>query len=161
MEQKMRRKDRTLPEEEAFSILNEGEYGILSTVGKDGEPYGRQMSYALDDSKIYIHGATDCGRKFQNIEENRKVCFTVVGKTKVLESQFSTEYESVIVQGIAKKILDQEKYIGLLKLVEKYSVDYLESGRTYISKVADKADVYQIEITAISGKARRKNNARN
>jgi nitroimidazol reductase NimA-like FMN-containing flavoprotein (pyridoxamine 5'-phosphate oxidase superfamily) len=42
----IRRKDRALSEEEAFKILKAGEYGVLSTVGEDGYPYGVPVSYA-------------------------------------------------------------------------------------------------------------------
>ena len=53
----MRRKDRSLPKDEALSLLENGEYGILSTVGQDKEPYGTPLSYALGDNCIFIHGA--------------------------------------------------------------------------------------------------------
>jgi len=36
----MRRKDRALSEEEAQALLDRTEYGVLSTVGGDGRPYG-------------------------------------------------------------------------------------------------------------------------
>ena len=151
----MRRKDRSLPKDEALSLLENGEYGILSTVGQDKEPYGTPLSYALGDKCIFIHGAAGCGRKFLNIDANSQVCFTVVGKTAVLAEKFSTKYESVIIQGKAKKLTGEEKKFGLYKLIEKYSSDYLESGRHYIVTAADKTDVYQINITSLSGKARR------
>lgn len=40
MNEKMRRKDRETTEERAYEILKNGEYGILSTIGEDGYPYG-------------------------------------------------------------------------------------------------------------------------
>ena len=40
----MRRKDREISEEEACQLLATGEYGVLSTVGSDGEPYGVPLS---------------------------------------------------------------------------------------------------------------------
>ena len=36
----MRRKDRQVSDEEAMAYLKAAEYGVLSTVGPDGEPYG-------------------------------------------------------------------------------------------------------------------------
>ena len=35
----MRRIDRAIDEPEALRILNDGEYGVLSTTGPDGQPY--------------------------------------------------------------------------------------------------------------------------
>jgi nitroimidazol reductase NimA-like FMN-containing flavoprotein (pyridoxamine 5'-phosphate oxidase superfamily) len=40
----MRRKDRELSAEEAGRILAKGEFGVLSTVGTDGQPYGIPLS---------------------------------------------------------------------------------------------------------------------
>ena len=42
----MRRQDRKLTQEEAEAILREGQYGVLSTTGEDGYPYGVPVSYA-------------------------------------------------------------------------------------------------------------------
>ena len=36
----LRRKDRSITNDEAITILNKAEYGVLSTVSPDGKPYG-------------------------------------------------------------------------------------------------------------------------
>ena len=59
----MRRKDRQLLQEDAMAILMKGEYGILSTSGEDGSPYGVPVSYAVGNGKIYIHGTVALGRR--------------------------------------------------------------------------------------------------
>lgn len=38
----MRRKDRMLTDEEAYKLLKETEYGVLSTICPDGTPYGHR-----------------------------------------------------------------------------------------------------------------------
>ena len=55
----MRRQDRKLTREEAETILRDGQYGILSTTGEDGYPYGVPVSYAYENGKIYFHGTCD------------------------------------------------------------------------------------------------------
>ena len=95
----MRRIERQMNDMEALELLNKGEYGILSTCGEDNHPYGVPLSYVVIDKNIYIHGA-GVGTKLDNISVNDKVSFTVVGKTKVLQEQFSTEYESAIAFGL-------------------------------------------------------------
>ena len=43
----MRRSDRAIEKEEAFQILENGEYGVLSTVGSDNQPYGFPVSFCV------------------------------------------------------------------------------------------------------------------
>ena len=81
MNHEMRRSDWRLAEDEAKQILVQGEYGILSTIGEDGFPYGVPLSYAYDGEKIYFHCAADVGHKLENLDFSNKACFTVVGKT--------------------------------------------------------------------------------
>jgi nitroimidazol reductase NimA-like FMN-containing flavoprotein (pyridoxamine 5'-phosphate oxidase superfamily) len=53
----VRRKDREITSKEAIAILDAAEYGILSTVGEDGQPYGVPLCYAYKDNAIYFHCA--------------------------------------------------------------------------------------------------------
>ncbi|MEL7610223.1 MAG: pyridoxamine 5'-phosphate oxidase family protein [Bacillota bacterium] len=149
----MRRKDRRLSEEDAMAILLNGEYGVLSTVGGDGTPYGVPVSYAVGEGKIYIHGTAEGGKKARNIEGNPKVCLTVVGKTEVLPEKFSTKYESAIVFGTAA--LSQTPEAGLQLLMDKYSSRFKETGMKYLQKAMPETAVYEICIEKITGKARR------
>ena len=48
----MRRAERALSEEESLGILRCGQYGILSTIGPDGYPYGVPVSYAYKELKL-------------------------------------------------------------------------------------------------------------
>ena len=68
MNGKMRRKDRETTEERAYEILQNGEYGILSTIGEDGYPYGVPVNFAVEGNKIYFHCAPNLGLKLKNIE---------------------------------------------------------------------------------------------
>ena len=45
----MRRKDRQESDEEAMAYLKAAEYGVLSTVGPDGEPYRVPLTYAVEE----------------------------------------------------------------------------------------------------------------
>lgn len=153
MFEKMRNAKRELTAEEAKEILARGEYGILSTMGPDGYPYGVPVSYVFDGEKIGFHCAADAGKKLENIMFNAKVSFTVVGDTEVLPEKFSTRYESAVVFGTARKA--EDKKAVLKKLIEKYSPDFMESGMDCIERAAEKTGVYEIEIVHMTGKARR------
>jgi len=151
----MRRADRAIPDNEAQQILQAGEYGILSTVSVDGQPYGVPVSYAYTGEAIYFHCAVE-GHKLDNLSDNNKVSFCVVGKTQVLPDKFATNYESVIVFGTAHEVVDEEKHAGLVEILKKYSPDFLEKGERYINGDGPKARVYKIVIESMTGKARRK-----
>lgn len=137
-----------------MEVLLKCEYGILSTMG-DGYPYAVPMSYVVANNKIYIHGTCESGEKTKNIHNNPKVCFTVVGNTEVLPSQFATKYESVVVLGTASLCEGSNKEMALEKFLDKYSSEYKEAGTKYIKAAIDKVSVYEISIDMITGKAKR------
>jgi uncharacterized protein len=154
MTQPMRRADRAIPDNEARAILEQGEYGILSTASSDGQPYGVPVSYSYAGDVIYFHCALE-GHKLENLSGNNRVSFCVVGKTQVLPDKFATNYESVIVFGKAFEVTDDEKRAGLVELLKKYSPDFMEKGERYLNGDGHKAKVYKIVIESMTGKARK------
>ena len=119
MERKMRRADRAISDSEAKSILEKGEFGILSTVSSEGQPYGVPMSHCYTGNVIYFHCALE-GHKLDNLSNNSRVSFCVVGKTEVLPESFATRYESASVFGKEFELTGDEKHKGLLEIVKKY-----------------------------------------
>lgn len=152
--QEMRRKDRQLESEEVTQLLERAEYGVLSTMGQNEYPYGIPVSYIYADDAIYFHCAV-AGSKLDNIEKNNKVSFCVVGNTCVLSEKFTTNYESAVVFGKAQEVLGEEKQQALERILQKYSPDYLESGRRYIESAATRVKVMKIAVEHLSGKARK------
>lgn len=150
----IRRKDREISTRQIIDILKEGEFGVLSTVGDDGQPYGTPLNYLYQNEAIYFHCAVR-GLKLDNIKNNTKVSFCVVGSTVVLPSTFGTEYESAIIFGRAAEIDGPERYNALIGLLEKYCAGYIEEGKKYIEKQDKNTKVIKITIEHISGKARK------
>jgi nitroimidazol reductase NimA-like FMN-containing flavoprotein (pyridoxamine 5'-phosphate oxidase superfamily) len=151
----MRRVDRELSLDETIKVIENQEYGVLSTVGENGYPYGIPLNYAYIDGAIYIHGARS-GHKIENFSFCEKVSFTVVGDTEVLPEKFGTNYESAICFGKISEAVDSEKEKALYSLIEKYYADYLAEGREYLAKMTKATRVFKISIESISGKAKRK-----
>lgn len=150
----IRRKDRILAEEDSLTLLRTGEYGILSTVSSDGQPYGVPLSYIVADDCIYFHSATE-GHKIDNVLCNGKVSFTVIGKTEVIPQGFTTKYECVVVFGKASIVDDEvEKIRALTELGRKYCLPALDKAPAYIDKSLPKVIVIKIRIERITGKAR-------
>jgi nitroimidazol reductase NimA-like FMN-containing flavoprotein (pyridoxamine 5'-phosphate oxidase superfamily) len=150
----MRRSDREISQQEAAELLVKAEYGVLSTVDKNGQPYGVPLSFVYKDNAIYFHCAMD-GQKLENITNNEKVSFCVVGSTTVLPETFGTLYESALVFGIAREVHDDERHKALVWLLEKYCSDFIDGGLRYIELKNKVTRVIKIEICQVSGKARR------
>lgn len=150
----MRRKEKQLPEGEIRHILDSADYGVLSTVGEDGMPYGVPLNYVYKENKIYFHCAAD-GHKLDNIKKNPKVSFCITGDVEILPDKFTTKYKNVILFGTAREA-DPESKLDILKwIIEKYSSGYIESGMKYIEKGAKHASVFEISIEHMSGKGNR------
>ena len=149
----MRRSDRAIGREETLRILNEGQYGVLSTAGPDNQPYGVPINFCVVDDGIYFHCANE-GHKIDNFTHNPKVSFCVVGDTRVLPADFGTEYESTIVFGLLSEVFDAEKQRALEGLLHKYSSDHFQDGLAYIDALREETRVFRIAIEAITGKSR-------
>ncbi len=147
----MRRKEKLLPIDRTEEILTKGDYGVLSTIGENGYPYGLPINYVYMDDCIYVHGARE-GHKLDNIQYNSKVSFSVVDYSQVIPSQFETYYESVITFGVAKVIEGKEKELALEAFIHKYSEDFLDKGIKYINSLKDKTTIIKINIQYMTGK---------
>ena len=147
----IRRKDREIAENEAIRLLVQGKYGILSTSGSDGQPYGIPLSYVYKNNCIYFHCALS-GHKLENIADNPNVSFCVVGKTNLLPFKFGNEYESVVVFGVASDVHGAERSKALLLLLEKYSPGFIEQGKKYIEKKDKATTVMKITVKSLTGK---------
>ncbi len=150
----LRRKDRAITKEEATSLLNKAEYGVLSTVTKGEKPYGGPLNFCMIDNGIYFHCAVE-GQKIDNIKENKCVSFCVVGNTELLPDKFATKYESVIVSGEVEEVFHTNKQVALEGLLHKYSPEFFGKGLKYINGLREKTRVFKITINELTGKARK------
>lgn len=151
----MRRSDRLMTEEDTLRVLREGEYGILATVDEDLHPYGVPVSYVYMDDCIYIHSTNAGGHKYNNIKNNNRVCFTVVGKTKVLPDKFGTLYESAIAFGVAELVSDEEeRFMAFREFLNKYCAEFINEGEKYMKAAGPKAMIIKITVNNLMGKHR-------
>lgn len=148
----MRRSERELSSEQAAEILHSGSWGVLSTIGADGYPYGVPVNYVYCDEKIYFHCARNSGHKQENLIFSGKVSFTVVDKSQVDSKSLTTMYRSAIAFGVAAKtVIDKEK--ALRALVKKYSPDFIQAGEREINLEGANCDIFVIEIEKLSAKS--------
>lgn len=147
----IRRKERALDNEKALEMLENGEYGVLSTVGENGYAYGVPLNYVYIDGAVYFHCAVE-GHKLNNMRHNDRVSFCVVASSKPIPQAFSTEYNSTILFGKAVEVEDDEKEKALMAIVLKYSSGYIEEGRQEIKKAWKATKVFKIVTEHISAK---------
>lgn len=154
MFREMRRSDKMLTDYEMLEIMNTAEYGILSTVDENRFPYGVPVNFVYQDGSIYFHSALT-GHKVDNITFSSKVSFCVVTDVDLIPDDFNTRYKSVISFGEVEEVAGEEKQRALVLFLEKFSKDYLESGREYIRKAGEKARVYKIEVKHMTAKGKK------
>jgi nitroimidazol reductase NimA-like FMN-containing flavoprotein (pyridoxamine 5'-phosphate oxidase superfamily) len=153
MFREIRLKENALDDKETIEIIKKGSFGVLSTIGEDGFPYGVPLNYTYFDNCICFHCAQK-GHKIENIDVNNKVSFCVVTKSDVLANEFDTDYESAIAFGKATVVADDsEKKDILLSVLNKYSSEYIKAGNNYMKKYWDETKVVKIKIEHSSGKA--------
>ena len=78
----MRRKDRQMPEEFAWQVVDKCEYAFLAMTAEDGSPYGLPVTIVRDGNAVYFHSAME-GRKVRCLRQHPKVCLTCVGDTQI------------------------------------------------------------------------------
>ena len=150
----IRRQDRLLDESRAREVLQAGEYGILSMATEQGG-YGVPINYALVEDTIYLHCAPE-GRKLRAISADERVSFCVVGHSRVVSEHFTTEFESVIVQGRARVVeAENERRMALRAIVEKYSAEHIEEGLKAIERSIHRTVVIAVNVETFSGKIKK------
>ncbi len=151
----VRRKDRVWDNDSAMQLLRTGEYGFLSMCAVNGYGYGIPISYVLADRCIYFHCAP-AGFKIDNIRQNNRVSFCVVGSTQVIPHQFTTAYESALVFGrIAFDLSEEERRIALDLLTAKYCPDHIDISKSYIDKSFPRTNILRLDIEHLSGKRKK------
>ena len=150
----MRRKKKEISIEAAKELLRNERRGIFAVNGDDGYPYAVPVNYVYDEAvnKIYFHGA-GAGHKFEALQKDDKVCFTVYGNERIDETESWAPYvQSTVVFGRCRVLEDENR---TLELVRKVAQKYYPSEELIdeeIARAGRAAKLYEIQIEHISGK---------
>ena len=146
-----RRADRAISDEQAVALLDRGEYGVLATVGSDGLPYAVPMNYVRDGSTLILHSAHS-GRKINNLQDENRISFCVVGKVRAVGEKFTTQYESVIVSGRVELIKENDRKVALLtKFANRFAPTV--DPESFIGQYLSQTTVFIVNIETITGKS--------
>lgn len=165
--EEMRRKDREMDKDFAYSIMDKSDFGSLATINEDNTPYSVPISFVRKENIIYIHSATK-GTKIRNITKNPEISMSFVGNISIPfpdeESSagrkpsdvFTTEFESAVIFGTATIVENRnEKILALKLLCEKYTPNNVGFFNDAIKDAMDITTVIRIEISKITGKRKK------
>lgn len=154
----MTRREREITDkDEIISILDKCKILHLG-LSDDMQPYVVPMNYGYewenDTLVLYLHGATE-GYKYQVIEKNPRVSFTMECDTIPFEGkvacQYGMAYRSIMGKGIAELITDHPGKIKGLSVLMKN-----QTGKdfTFNEKMVSIVNVIKVTVSEYSAKKR-------
>jgi uncharacterized protein len=150
-----RMKEHPLLPDEITTLLLTEPVGNLGTVSDNGFPYITPVHFVVIEEKIYIHGLR-AGQKIDYLKKNPKIGFEVFRFNGLIHDpelpcDTNTDYQSVILTGIAKLIDDEVLKIKVLdEVVKKYTPQHI--GSTYPAAMLKSTGVIEITPSEITGK---------
>lgn len=151
----MRRRDRQMPEEFAWEVVDKCEYAFLSVVTEEGMPYGIPLTIARRGNCVYFHSAIE-GRKVTALRKNPQVCLTCVGDTAIQQDRFTTLFESAVAFGTAREITDDEEKIEALRLIcQRHTPNHMDMFGKEVAASLKRTGIWCITVEEIKGKAKR------
>lgn len=172
----MRRKDREMDREFAYSLIDKASFGTLSLRDED-KPYGIPLSLVREGDNLYFHSAKQ-GKKVELLAHNPYVSVTFVGDTNIPElfsqeeleemardeskaavlisNVFTTEFASAIVTGRAQLVAEEAERVKAIKLIcEKYTPTKMAYFAMALKSGLKRMNLYKIQIDEVTAKRKK------
>ena len=154
-----RHSERQFQDRDSINNLLDSEYvahvGFIDS--ETQSPYVIPMGFARDEDRILLHGSTG-SRIMMLMSKGVDVCLTVtkLNAIVVARSAFnsSMNYESVMVFGKVRVLVDTEKEIALERITNKLIPGLWEYGRGMKKKEAAATMIVELAMDQISAKSR-------
>ncbi|MCI8359962.1 MAG: 5-nitroimidazole antibiotic resistance protein [Clostridiales bacterium] len=151
----MRRKDRESSRSFAEKIADTCEWAVLSMVDPEGAPYCVPLSIVRQDDLVYFHTAKQ-GRKLDCLRYSPRVCLACVGDTSRPPDQFTTLYESAILEGTAEEVGDEAEKIHALRLLcQRHTPANMERFDEAVARSLAVTGVWKIRVEGMTGKCKK------
>lgn len=152
----MRRKDREMPEEFALEVADKCEWAVMSMITPEGAPYSVPLSIARKGKWIYFHCARQ-GLKTDCLRENCQVCIVCVGDTnRGAADEFTTEYESAIIQGCAWEVTNDAEKVEALRLIcERHTPQLMSQFDVAVAESLPVTAIWKVSVDRITGKRKK------
>ena len=145
----------SLTKEQVYDLVDKSSYGVVSTIGEDGYPYGAPVNIVRIGDDFYFHGRKR-GEKVFNIARDPRVCLTVVedgGFENFGPDACNTTaaYRSAVIRGRAVEVTDEGKKSEMLHaLIERIVPERSEDPMN--EKMVAATIVFKIAPENITGK---------
>ena len=154
----MRRTDRQQDRDFSLGVIDRCSHGVVAISTGEDTPYCLPLSLVRVENRLYFHCAKE-GRKIQLLRQNPRVCVTFVGADApdfVPPAVYVSYYQSAIVTGTAKEVLDPEEKIAALRaLCQKLTPSHMDGFDKAIETTLGVTAVWCIEMDEITGKAKK------
>lgn len=148
----MRRKDREMTAEFAWSVVEKSDYAVVAMADADGAPYCVPVNLTRDGESVLFHSAM-VGRKNDILRAHPQVCVNCVCGAEVLQDGYTTLYESATLFGTVEEITDPaEKTQALRKICLRYAPNRMDRFEGAIARSLTATAVWRISVTEITGK---------
>ena len=157
---RLRRRDRGKDDPWVRGFIAQAPFGVLATVGDDGQPYVNSNLFAYDDERhcIYLHTHRS-GRTRDNFGADDRVAFSAAAMGRLLPArealEFSVEYAGVTAFGRGRVVEDEEEAKAALQMILDKYAPHLEAGRDYrptTDEEVKRTAVYRVDIETWNGK---------
>lgn len=153
----MRRNDRAQGREFSLALIDRCTHGVAAISTGESAPYCLPLSFVRIGDDLCFHCARE-GRKVDLLRRFPQVCVTFVGDDRpvfVPPAMYSTWFQSVIVTGTAREIIDPaEKTEALRALCQKMTPEHMDGFEAAVEKSLHITAVWKIHMEEISGKAK-------
>ena len=154
-----RHDDREVFDRDQINALLDSEYvAHVGFVDNDvNEPFVIPMAFARDNDRILLHGSTG-SRLMMKIAEGAQLCITVtkLNAIVVAKSAFnsSMNYESVMIFGKAKLLIDDEKMAAMTAITDVLVPGMSSYARPMTSKEVAGTMIVEVPLNKYSAKSR-------
>jgi nitroimidazol reductase NimA-like FMN-containing flavoprotein (pyridoxamine 5'-phosphate oxidase superfamily) len=152
----MHKQEREITDPDALlDILSEGQYVVLAMC-RENEPYVVTLSYGHDRQAhaLYFHTALQ-GLKLDVIEQNPRVCGTVIEDRGYIQGECAHAYRSLVLWGEMYVVDDvAEKKHGMEILTEHLESDPDPIRRKHLQKADayERVAILRLDIQHMTGK---------
>ena len=141
--------------EDVLEILDAGLIAHVGVNTPEG-PIVLPMAYGRDDEQLYLHGAA--ANHLLGHGSGQDVCVTVTHLDGLVMARTpfhnSMNYRSVVVRGLARKIVDDQRKLYALKLITDHIVANWDTSRPASQSDLLKTLVLEMPLTEASAKIR-------
>lgn len=149
----MRRTKRTIGNEDAKRLLEQGRRAVLAVNGDDGYPFAFPINYRFDAeaNKIFFHGAK-AGQKVDALRRSDKVCLTVMGNEHYEQGEWAPYVQSTVVFGRCHLVDDAAVTEAEVRHLALKYYPSAEEAEEELNKYLAAVQLYEIEIEHLTGK---------